>query len=255
VEAAQLQLAKAQDGVKQYQAKRAQADAAVRAARAKSAAIEHSLALEQGFLDRGLSNKNRLDAARAQLDAANFLVEVEQNKIAELQATEPEMEVNLARIQVSRSQSQLERARRERGEYILHAPVSGLVLRVQAQEGDLLGPTSSRPAVWLSPEGAWIVRAEVSQEFAGLVKEGLTVQIEDEANAQLLGDGTITETSDWFLPRRQLNLLPTSVNTGLTMDCVVEIKNGHAQLRLGQHVRVRVLADYRAGTLNKTVSH
>src|SRR5262249_16890182 len=127
------------------------------------------------------------------------------------------------------------------------APVDGLVLRVQAQEGDLAGPTAPRPAVWLAPAGAWIVRAEVSQEFAGRVREGLGVQVEDEAGASVLARGRVAEVSDWFLPRRQISPLPTGVNTGLTLECVIELQEGHAPLRLGLRVRVRVLADQPAG--------
>src|SRR5262249_44468011 len=148
-----------------------------------------------------------------------------------------------------RSQAQLERARQEREEYLLQAPVNGLVLRVQVKAGDLVGPTSSRPAVWLPPEGASIIRAEVSQELAARVLEGLEVQVEDGASASVLAKGTIAELSDWFLPRRQFSALPTSINTDLTLECVIDLKEGHAPLRLGQRVRVRVLANQAVGTI------
>jgi len=114
---------------------------------------------------------------------------------------------------------------------------------VQAQEGDLVAPTSPRPAVWLAPAGVWIVRAEISQEFAGRVQAGLDVQVEDEASAGLLAKGRIADVSEWFLPRRQFSALPTSINTGLTLEFVVDLPDEHAQLRLGQRVRVRILAD------------
>jgi multidrug resistance efflux pump len=243
VEAAQVQLAKARDGVKQYQARRTQAEAAEHAAHAKYIAAQHLLTIEEQLHEQGYSSKDRLGATRAQLDAANALVEVERYRVTEINAVDPELEVKLAQLQLSRSQARLERARQEREEYLLRAPVNGLVLRVQAQEGDLLGPTSPRPAVWLAPEGAWIVRAEVSQEFAGRVRENLDVQVEDEAGGGVLARGKVAEVSDWFLPRRQHSLLPTAVNTGQTLECVVELREGQAQLRLGQHVRVRILAD------------
>jgi hypothetical protein len=111
-----------------------------------------------------------------------------------------------------------------------------------------VGPTSPRPAVWLAPAGAWIVQAEVSQEFAGAVQEGLDVQVEDEASARLLATGRVADVSDWFLPRRQFSALPTAVNTGLTLECVIDLQEEHAQVRLGQHVRVRILADQPAET-------
>jgi hypothetical protein len=118
-----------------------------------------------------------------------------------------------------------------------------MVLRVQAQDGDLTGPTAPRPAVVLTPAGDWIVRAEVSQEFADRVRKGLVVQVEDETSAAVVGDGRIAEVSNSFLPRRQVSAAPTAVNTGVTLDCVIELREGHAPVRLAQRVRVRVLAD------------
>jgi multidrug resistance efflux pump len=155
---------------------------------------------------------------------------------------DPELDIRLAQLQLERGQVQLSQAHQEVEEHVLKAPTDGTVLRVQAQEGDLVGPTSPRSAVWLLPAGGWVVRAEVAQEFAGRVREGLDVQVEDEASAGLLAKGRIAEVSDWFLPRRQFNALPTGVNTGLTLECVIELSEGHGRLRLGQRVRVRVLA-------------
>jgi multidrug resistance efflux pump len=249
VQAAQLQLTKAKDGIKQYQARRAQAEAALEAANSKVLAAQHALAHMEQLVKDELASQVEADVKRAQLNAAKALVKVEQNRLLELKAVDPEIEVKLAQFQLNRGQTQLERARQERDEYLLQAPVGGLVLRVQAQEGDLVGPTSPRPAVWLAPEGAWIVRAEVSQEFAGQVCEGQAVQVEDEASTSLLAKGLIAEVSHWFLPRRQLSTLPTSVNTGLTLECVIDLQEGHSQLRLGQRVRVRILADQPAGRI------
>ena len=249
VQAAQLQLSRARDGVKQYQAKRAQVEAALEAANCKVQAAQFVLARKEELVKKELVSQVEVDVARAQLGEAMALVKAEQNRLLEVKAVDPEREVNLAQLQLNRSQAQLDRARRDCEEYQLRAPVGGLVLRVQAQEGDLVGPTSPRPAVWLAPEGTRVVRAEVSQEFAGRVQEGLDVQVEDEASGGLLARGKIVELSDWFLPRRQFSVLPTSINTGLTLECVIELQEGQAQLRLGQRVRVRILADQPAGSI------
>ena len=119
--------------------------------------------------------------AQDELDVTKELIKVEQHKLTELKAVDPELDVKLAQFQLERGQVQLRQARQDVEEHVLKAPTDGIVLRVQAQEGDLVGPTSPRPAVWLAP-GGWIVRAEVSQEFAGDVREGLEVQVEDEAS-------------------------------------------------------------------------
>jgi HlyD family secretion protein len=247
VEAAQTQLTKARSGLLQYQAKRAQAEAALEVAQIKFRRAEHTWTVTEQLHKDGFAGQGYLDVVQDQQDEARALIKAEQNKLSELKAVNPELEVKLAELQLNRYQAQLERARQDREEYLLRAPVGGLVLRIQTQEGDLIGPTSPRPAVWLVPEGAWIVRAEVSQEFAGGAQEGLVVQVEDEGSASLLAKGTIVGVSDWFLPRRQFSALPSGVNTGLSLECMIELQEKLAPLRLGQRVRVRILASQPTG--------
>lgn len=247
VQAGQVQLTKAQSGLKQYQAKRAQATAAVEAAQVKWRAAQHYLTVREGVLKDGFDNPGQLDLARDQVDDAKALVTIEQHKLAELNAVDPELEVKLAELELKRSQAQLRRARQQREEMVLKTPVAGTVLRLGVQEGDLVGPTSPRPAVWLAPVGALVVRAEVSQEFAGRVRVGLAVQVEDDASGAALAWGTIAEVADYFLPRRQLSAEPTAVNTGLVLECLTALDEGHAPLRLGQRVRVRILANSASG--------
>jgi HlyD family secretion protein len=248
VRAAQLQLARARDGVKQYQARQAQAEAALEAARSKVVAARLVVERKETLAKREVVHQVEADVARAQLDEARALVQAEQSRLGELRAVDPELEVKLAQLQVERSQAQLDRARQEREQHLLQAPVGGLVLRVQTQEGDLAGPSSPRPAVWLAPAGAWIVRAEVPQEFAERLQDGLAAQVEDEASTALLARGRVEQVADWFLPRRQFSALPTSINTGLTLECLIGLHEQHAPLRLGQRVRVRILADQPGGT-------
>jgi multidrug efflux pump subunit AcrA (membrane-fusion protein) len=252
VQSAQLQLAKAQNGLKQHRAKQAQLEAALHAAHAKVVATQSALARKEELAGKELINPADVDMGRALLAEAQALVGVEQNRLVELEAVDPELEVRLARTQLEHSRAQRDRACQERSEYLLRAPVTGTVLRVQAQDGDLAGPTSPRPAVWLAPAGGWIVRAEVSQEFAGRVHAGMAVRVEDEANGDALAEGRVAEVSDWFLPRRQISTQPTGINTGLTSDCVIELREPHASLRLGQHVRVRIVADQPIGGSGKS---
>jgi len=243
VEAAQLQVTKARDGLKQYQAKKAQAEAALQVAQSKVWVAQRALTHREELFGKELVGQFQVDVGRAQLDEARDFEKVEQNRLIELKSVEPELEVNLAQLQWKRSQVRLETARQEREQYLLQAPVDGLVMRVQAHEGDLVGPTAPRPAIWLAPAGALIVRAQISQEFAGQVSAGQAVQVEDEASASLLARGAIAELAEWFLPRSQFSALPTSINTDLTLECLIDLEKEHAQLRLGQRVRVRILGD------------
>jgi multidrug resistance efflux pump len=243
VQAAQLQLDKARDGIKQYQARLAQAEAALEAANSKALSAQYVLTRKEELVKLDLANHVEVDVGCAQLREANALVQVERNRLLELKAIDPALEVKQAQLQLARSQADLERTQQERGEYLLRAPAPGRVLRVQAQEGDLLSPAFPRPAVWLTPASDWIVRAEVSQEFAGYVTEGLDVQVEDEESTALLAKGRVADVADSFLPRRQVDARPTGTNTGMILECLIDLQDGHSPLRLGQRVRVRILAD------------
>lgn len=242
VKAAKLQFAKARDGLKQFEAKKAQVEGALEAAQNKVLAAQHYLTVKENLLKDGFANDGQVDLLRRQVDEARILEKVERNKLAELKAVDPDLEVKLAQALWDRSLVQLERARQDREEYVMKSPVDGVVLRVAVQVGDLVSPTSARPALWVIPKGALIVRAEVSQEFAERVLEGLPVQVEDEASSRFLGKGIVAEVSDWFLPRRQFSLEPTGINTGLALECVIALEDGNGLLRLGQRVRVRVLS-------------
>lgn len=246
VRAAQVQLTQAQDGRKQYQARQAQAKAALQLAQNKLQAAENYLTVEQDLQKDGFSNKSRLDLARDQVNETRDLVTVGQHKLAEVNAIDPDLATRLAQVQLERSQAQLRRAVREREEMVLKAPVAGTVLRLYAQEGDLAGPTAPKPAACLVPVGAWIVRCEVAQEFADRVRDGLAVQVEDEASGAVLAGGSVAQVANSFLPRRQLSLEPTSNNTGLILEVMIALDEEHAPLRLGQRVRVRVLAEVTA---------
>lgn len=242
VQAAQLQLAKAQDGLKQYRAKTGQMEAALEAARNKVLAAQSFLAAKEKLDKQGFLSDEEADVYRKQLAEAKAFEKVERHKQAELQAVNPDLEVRLAQCQLDRSLLLQKRARLDLEEYELKAPQAGRVLRVQVQEGDLVSPTSGKPALLLVSTGSLIVRAELSQEFAQRMRPGLPVQVEEDPIGKVLGKGSIATVSDWFLPRRQFIPEPTGINTGLSLECTVALDEGHDPLRLGQRVRVRVFA-------------
>lgn len=243
VQAARLKVVQAQNGQKQYQAKHAQAVAALQLAEDRQRAAEHFLSVKQDLYKDGVGNPGLLQLARDQVNDAKSLVTVEQNKLAELNAVDPKLDLKLAQLQVERSEAQLRRAGEEREELLLKAPAAATILRLAVQEGDLVGPTAPRPALLLAPVGEWVVRGEVSQEFADRVRAGLPVQVEDEGSSALLATGQVAEVADSFLPRRQMSAEATAINTGLVLECVITLAQGHAPLRFGQRVRVRFLAE------------
>jgi len=112
--------------------------------------------------------------------------------------------------------------------------------------GEVLGPTPHQPSIYFVPDGKpLIVRAEVEQEFADLVKQGMTVQIYDDSRGQgPRWTGKVETVSNWFTHRRSVMLEPLQYNDVRTLECIIQIdprKKGEKEPLIGQRVRVRPL--------------
>jgi multidrug resistance efflux pump len=120
------------------------------------------------------------------------------------------------------------------------APDNGTVLRLLVNPGEIVGLPGQQPPILFAPKQPWIVRAEVEQEFAASIRVGQEVRVEDDTNVEPLGQGKVSEISNWFLPRRSQSLDPTRLNAGRTLECIIALEPGHRLLRLGQRVRIRI---------------
>lgn len=246
VRASELILAKAKNGLVQYEAKVAQQKAAIEVVGFKMPLAEAFLLAKEKLFKDGIVNQSEVEAARSQIDELKALERVEKQKMVELKAVDPQLEVDLAQVQLDRSRQTAEQAKLDLDEHVLRAPLDAEVLRVMAQKGDLQSPQAGRPAFLLVPQGPFIVRAEVSQEFAPRIRPEVPVVVEDEASVKPLAKGTIREVGEAFLPRRLMGLEPNRINTGLVLEIIVDLNPGETEkdaprLRIGQRVRVRVL--------------
>ena len=126
-------------------------------------------------------------------------------------------------------------------EYAIKAPRTGSVLRILASPGDAVGPGSPLPAVEFASEGTRIVRAEVEQAFAANVAAGLSVTIQDGANAgSQRWKGKVQRVGDWFTRKRNVISDPNQVNDVRTLECIIQLKSSDPGLRIGQRVRVHI---------------
>jgi multidrug resistance efflux pump len=239
-EAAQAQRAKAQTLPAQHKLKLAQQHIVLEGMRYRLSAAQHMLAVKQKLLKDNFINAAEVSAAEDQIKELETLRNGEEKKLAEMRLVDPQLDLQAAEAEVKRVRVKVQEADRELAECSLKAPQAGTVMRMFARVGEVLGGMPRQPAVLFAPDEARIVRAEVDQEFAGKVAVGKNVRVLDDSNVRFLGNGKVTQLSDWFLRRRNILLEPTRFNDARTLECIITLEPGHPPLRIGQRVQVRI---------------
>ncbi len=223
---------------------------------------ETDVRLQQAVLDAARDRLNRvereLDRCRNELkemvsarildelsDKARDLrlalrVEEDRLKQAESQVEVARHEGQAAAAAVGVSQEQVKQAEKAAADCVLRAPCAGLVLRIRARSGELVGPAFPEPLIEFCPDQPLIVRAEVSQEFAHKVHTGAICEITDDyADAGVRWRGVVARVSGWYAPRRSILFEPLQVNDARTLECLVQLEPGPAGApRIGQRMRV-----------------
>ena len=109
-------------------------------------------------------------------------------------------------------------------------------------DGTVYAVPPLKPAVLFCPDDRLIVRAELAQEFAGGVREGLSAVVKEDAGAGSRSwRGQVTHVSRWFARQRSVLLEPGQVNDVRTLECIITLDDGRGHrddLRIGQRVHV-----------------
>lgn len=212
---------------------------AISAAGFKLEALKREWEIKKQLAKKVLIGQQEVDIYEENVKAMQKLVAVEQGKLEALQLVQPELEVARARHDVEAKEVLLEKAKLALKECDLLAPSDGTVLRVFANPGEVVGSQSKAPAIQFCPTGRRIIRAEVLQEWASMVKKGQKVTIQDDTESLGRGwTGTVRHVSDWFTQRRLIVPEPMVFNDVRTLECVIDVHAGGPPLRIGQRVRV-----------------
>ena len=190
-----------------------------------------------------LISKEKVDIAEAAVKEADKKVEAAQAEVEVLKEKRESLKiaVDRAREDVAAKKIQLNQAKYAEEQCELKAPMDGKVLRLLVTEGQLLGPQPSGPLLYFCPDTPRIIRAEIDQEFAGLVQPGQPVTITDDATLAASIRGKVKRTSDWFAPKRSPLMEPRQLNDVRTLECIVEVDPARSkELRIGQRVRVKI---------------
>jgi multidrug resistance efflux pump len=187
----------------------------------------------------GNASEEETRAAAKRVEALERSVHSEEEKLAELQLSDPELDIRRAERQVQDKQLQSEKAQLAMDECTLKAPLEGTVVRVLASPGEMLGPQPRQPAVLFCPSGPRLIRAEVEQEFAGHVSVGQSAVIEDDTGARGTWTGKVVRIADVYTHRRYLVQEPLLQHNDVqTLECIIELGPGQKLPRINQRVRV-----------------
>lgn len=138
------------------------------------------------------------------------------------------------------AQQKLAQARSQLGRLTIVAPQDGSVVRLNVQAGSRVDAEAGRAALVLLPERPLVVRAELNESFAALVKQGMKASVAvDSAGAPstALPGAHVTRLARIYGASRLDD--DTGANrTGLrVVDCFLEFDQAPT-LRVGQNVRV-----------------
>ncbi len=186
----------------------------------------------------GVVSKEDVESADLLVKKAEVGLQGEKDKLAGLEALNPDLAVDLAGREVEAKKVLLQKAEQALKECTVRAPFAGTPLRVLVSVGEVLGPSARQPAVFFCPNEPRIVRAEVEQEFAGRVALNQKAFIQDDATGGGQWTGKVERISDWYSQRRSILLEPLQFNDVRTLECIISIDPGQPPLRIGQRVRV-----------------
>ena len=240
--AATAQLNKAKQLPKMHQSKLAQQKEAVEAMAERLAGAKLKITRAKELLDMNLMRQDDFDAALKQIKELEAGDRAEREKHRELKMVDTTQDITADEAMVAAKNAQYEEAKFGLEQHTLRAPADGIVLRINVGDGDLLGPIPKDAAVLFAPDRPRIIRVNVEQEFADLVKVGYAAEARDFTNPNIgPWKGKVTHISNVFMQPR--TLLPQrfslTAEDSRTLDCQVVLE-GHPPLRLGQRVRVTI---------------
>ncbi|GIW80143.1 MAG: hypothetical protein KatS3mg105_1950 [Gemmatales bacterium] len=238
---AQAQARQAKTAQQRHRAKIAQQQAAIDALAHDLEAAKLGLQRKEMLAKDRLASPIEVAIAKQVVKKIEAGIRAEKEKLRELSLFDVDSEVERTKANVAAKQAQLEEAEFALEQCRLRAPVDGQVLQILVSPGSVLPPNPTRTALVFCPAKPLIVRAEVEQEFAHLLKEGRAVTVESEFAAHRPWRGKIARVANWYTHSRfDANRILRVQDEPRTLECIVTLEEGEPGFRIGEQVRVIV---------------
>jgi HlyD family secretion protein len=210
---------------------------------------EHNLADTRMALDKttadwrtGRVNRGDLDAARTTLSRAEDRLRERRDALVKLRAssdtplpTRLEGELNVAQAEWRVAQAALEKTQ-------IRAPSDGVVLRIDAKNGELAIPAAGPPIMSMGDVSALRVRAEVNEQDLGRIRVGQAVLVRAGAFHGREFDGRVASIARVVGPSRINSGDPRKFSDVDVLEVLVDLPNP-GPLVVGEQVDVYFKSD------------
>jgi HlyD family secretion protein len=235
-QAAQTQVALAEEAVRTHSSRLAAQEALARAARSRVPAAREQMGRTERLFDRGLTDKEEKAAARHEVEALESLAEAEEKRVEGFRGEDPHLRVEQARAELARQEALLAEACYALEQCVVKAPTAGSVLRLRCSAGEVVSPQLA--VIVFAPALPRIVRVEVEQELMHRVEIGHTAVARDEMDPERSWNGRLVRVSDWYSDRPTIPRRMARFTDIPTVECVIELDPGQPPLRIGQRMTV-----------------
>jgi multidrug resistance efflux pump len=251
VEYAEAQLEEAKAGMQKYLIQR---EIQVKKIEARQKELAAALA-ELEHLEREVERARQLNvslppnvkdprAARLSIDALKAAIEAEKLGLDLIEANKPTAQLKQAEAGVKRAKVLRDKAKLGLDLCELRAPADGTIMQSFVSPGHKFGDQAVKPA-FLFYEGGLIVKADLKQEWAHRVKEGMTALVQDAEGSGATWKGRVVKIGKSFLPKRDatgaiegVGLLQASQD--LVLECRIQLDPIDQPPFLNQKVRVYI---------------
>jgi multidrug resistance efflux pump len=241
LESAKARLTLATQNGRQHPARVAQQRSAAEAADHRLAAAREQLLRQQELFKINNANAREVSAAESQVRDLEAQARAAWERLAELGLTDPDLPVREAKAEVAAAEARLQQAEYAVEQCEVRAPSAGIILRVQAAVGEVVGGPAGVAPFQFCPDRPLIVRAEVEQEFVPRLAVGQPAVVEDEAAAHgTVWPGRVVRIAGWYAARRNIPDRPAAFKDVPTVECVIALDGPRPPLRIGQRVQVQI---------------
>jgi membrane fusion protein (multidrug efflux system) len=185
-----------------------------------------------------------LDDATKQAERAHLAVQAAKKELQLAELKKPDEELKQAEIAVTNSELLRDEAKLGVEACELRARDDGTIMQSFVSIGSKFGDQVVRPA-FLFYTGGIIVKADLQQEWAHKVKEGMPVTVEDYGGSGVTWKGKVYYIARAFLPKREAvaafeGVNPFAQNQELVLECRIALDPDQPPAFLNQKVRVKI---------------
>lgn len=187
----------------------------------------------------------RVEKARRERDRLTPLART--RAVAQKALDDAETELRLAtaelaqrKAEIATAEAQVRSASYEREVRTIRAPSDGVIVRRLVRPGDGLSTLNVTSLFYFAPSTERVVRAEVDEQFAPLLREGQSADISLEADqGSVAARGRVTRIGRAYGPRRATTYEPRDRADVRILEAIISFDGPVPPVPLGQRVIVR----------------